>query len=75
MNTYSPKTKQWFVERIGKRIYRDSQCVSGERCCSTCDEVTKTGLVVADEQHAEYLAMIDMDFGAEGICSNYRDTK
>lgn len=76
MNKYTPKNKEWFVERIGKRIYRDSQCLKDkEQCCETCKDVFENGLVVADEMHADYLACVDSDFGAEGIMSNYRDEK
>jgi len=67
---YIPKDKQWFCDRIGKTIYRDTL----KKCCETCDHVATNGLIVTDKDHADYLAMIDMDFGAEGIYSNYRDT-
>jgi hypothetical protein len=66
---YIPKSAEWFIERIGKRIYRDSQ----RECCSHCTKVEKEGLIIYDEQHADYLACVDMAFGAEGIFSNYRD--
>lgn len=73
---YTPKTKEWFIERIGKRIYRDTQCLKNEEdCCTTCKDVSKNGLVVADVLHAEYLSSIDADFAVEGIYSNYRDIK
>ena len=68
---YIPKNKEWFVERIGKRIYRDSQ----RDCCPHCSKIAKEGLIVGNEMHAEYLADVDMDFGAEGIFSNYRDNQ
>ena len=68
---YIPKNAEWFIARIGKRIYRDSR----RDCCPTCSKIAKEGLIVHDESHARYLADVDMDFGAEGICSNYRDTK
>lgn len=67
--TYIPKTKEWFLERIGKRIYRDkSSCP-----CQVCLEVFKNGLVIADEQHADYLFLIDGDLDSEAF--NYRDEK
>jgi len=73
---YTPKTKEWFIERIGKRIFRDGQCLKNEKkCCETCKFVFENGLIVADENHAEYLSMIDVDFAVEGIFSNYRDNK
>lgn len=67
---YIPKSKQWFIERIGKRIYRDSRT-----CCLHCADVGENGLLVCDEQHASYLAGVDADFGSEGVFSNYRDEK
>lgn len=59
------KTLQWFINRIGKRIYRDDDNCS----CTTCNEVVKNGLIVIDKNHAEYLFMVN----SEGI--EYRDTK
>jgi len=67
---YKPKTLSFFLARIGKTIYRDSQ----GPCCDSCKKATEEGLTVQGEAHAKYLAIIDADFGAEGIFSNYRDT-
>ena len=70
---YIPKSEEWFTERIGKRVFRDMQ---GETdCCNHCKYVREHGLVVADKQHAGYLADTDTEFGVEGIFSNYRDDK
>lgn len=69
MKRYIPKSKEWFVARIGKRIFRDGL----GKCCATCDDVAARGLVVHDEMHADYLACCDSDFGAEGHYCNYRD--
>jgi len=42
---------QWFLDRIGKRIYR-----RGGACrCEHCQKVLKEGLIVRDRQHANYL--------------------
>jgi len=68
---YIPKPASWFIERIGKRIYRGSQ----DRGCEHCKRVTEIGLIIRDESHAQYLADVDSDFAAEGVFSNYRDTK
>ena len=46
-------TEKWFLNRIGKRIYR----LTKTKCCNVCDEVYKNGLVVTDRQHAECLFM------------------
>ena len=68
--TYKPKTKVWFIRRIGKRIFRD-----GHKCCAVCDAVAKNGLVIFNESHADYLAMTDSEFAHEKIYLNYRDEK
>ena len=39
--------KQWFIDRIGKRIY-----ICNFRICV---DVEKEGLIITDEQHANYL--------------------
>lgn len=58
------------MERIGKRIFRDHH-----DCCTHCTEVFNDGLIVADEQHADYLASTDVDFAVEGFELNYRNIK
>ena len=68
MINYTPKPKEWFLARISKRIYRDHH-----KCCPTCDDVAEKGIIVHDEFHARYLAMIDNDFAMEGAYMNYRD--
>lgn len=42
--------QDWFLERIGKTIYRNNNY-----CCSHCNEVYLNGLTIADEQHAYYI--------------------
>ena len=63
-------TKRWFLNRVGKRIYRDWR-----KCCAVCDEVAKNGLIIHNKQHAEYLYMCQNDFAVEKIYLNYRDKK
>lgn len=67
---YKPKSKAWFIKRIGKKVYRDDI-----ECCDQCSKNYENGLIVSDEQHADYLSMIDHDFALEGIYFNYRDKK
>ena len=68
---YTPKSKEWFTQRIGKKIYRDHiECQ-----CFECTKNEDEGLTVIDKQHAEYLAMIYSNFGQEGTFMNYRDEK
>lgn len=42
---------QWFIERIGKKIFRTkSKCN-----CMVCTDVFKNGVIVADKSHAQYM--------------------
>ena len=54
-------TLQWFINRIGKIVYRDKLTCK----CSTCKSVEKDGVLIHDKNHAEYLYMVscDMDIG------------
>lgn len=50
---------QWLKDRIGKRIYRDSN-----NChCDYCKNIYLNGLVIKDEFHATYLFDIQNDIG------------
>jgi hypothetical protein len=71
MMDYEPKPREWFIERIGKRIYRNDDGCG----CVRCGDAIENGLVVMDETHADYLSMIDHDFACEGVHLNYRDEK
>jgi len=42
------KELQWFLDRIGKRIYRENNFCD----CEICVDVWKKGLIVLDELHA-----------------------
>lgn len=67
---YKPKPLSFFMSRIGKTVYRDKHT-----CCDKCDQVARDGLFIASKEHAEYLAMIDLDFANCGTYLNYRDKK
>ena len=43
--------KQWFIDRIGKRVYRDANGCS----CDVCNRIRDVGLVIMDKIHANYL--------------------
>jgi hypothetical protein len=43
--------KQWFIDRIGKRVYRDANGCS----CEVCKQIRDVGLVIIDKMHANYL--------------------
>lgn len=62
------KTKEDFISAVGLRVFRDnSLCL-----CPSCEDVFKNGIVVKDEQHAQYLFDIQNEFAAEGIHLNFR---
>lgn len=42
---------QWFMDRIGKRVYRGPLPCK----CEVCSAVDKEGLVIIDKGHATYL--------------------
>ena len=65
------KTLQWFLNRIGKTVYRDKSTCTCESCLNALTE----GLIIRNEQHAKYLYMIENGFEAEGRILNYRDEK
>jgi hypothetical protein len=67
------KTKEWFIERIGKRIFRNDNFCGAK--CKTCKIITENGLVIADETHASYLFEVQNDYRSEGIILDYRDEK
>lgn len=46
-------SEQWFLDRIGKRIFRPATTCN----CKTCKDVLKNGLIVQDAGHAFYLLM------------------
>jgi hypothetical protein len=45
------KELQWFLDRIGQRIYRENNFCN----CEICLETWKNGLIVLDDFHARYL--------------------
>ena len=58
--------KDWFMNRIGKTIYRNETTCT----CNTCKDVPDKGLVIIDEFHVDYLLMVQDDLDIE-----YRDIK
>jgi hypothetical protein len=43
--------KQWFIDRIGKRVYRDKNTCH----CEICKEVFEKGVIIEKEWHAIYI--------------------
>ncbi len=59
---HQPTDRQkWFLDRIGKTIHRNSYCN-----CPSCQQIMEHGLVIADEQHADYLAGFEAETHMEG---------
>jgi hypothetical protein len=57
--------KQWFINRIGKTIYRKENYCQ----CPVCVNVYKVGLIVIDENHAIYL------YDCQSMDISYHDNK
>lgn len=64
------KSKEWFLDRINKRIYRNSDTCN----CDVCDEVYNNGLVISDENHADYVWTGYLISNDEGFPLDYFDT-
>lgn len=56
-----PHNKQWFVDRIGTRVFRTPLHGKGHCKCMQCKHVTKVGLIIKDKNHADYLYTIQYD--------------
>jgi hypothetical protein len=50
--------KQWFIDRIGKRVYRDKNTCD----CEMCNDVFENGLIIKNETHATYLYHIQNEY-------------
>jgi hypothetical protein len=53
-------TPDWFIDRIGQRIYR----LTNTKCCTRCDNVYANGLIIYDKDHAEWLYCWQSEDGA-----------
>jgi len=63
--------EQWFIDRIGKVVYRNRDGCT----CPVCEEVYQHGLHITDEYHALYVAEIEAVYNIEGHPLKYFDTK
>ena len=61
---------QWFIDRIGKRIYRNKTSCP----CCVCETNYKDGLIISDEKHADYIYCCECEYTAEGHKLKYFDT-
>jgi hypothetical protein len=63
--------EQWFIDRIGKTIFRNKDTCP----CAVCERVYQEGLTIDDELHARYVADVEGMSNAEGTPLRYFDTK
>lgn len=63
--------EQWFIDRIGRTVYRNEDSCS----CPICKNVYDNGLIVHDQYHASYLYEIELSYNADGFPLKYFDTK
>lgn len=71
MSREIPQRLQWFISRIGHRIYRNDDGCS----CNVCKHIVEYGLVIKDRLQAEYCYDCECDFNADGTPLRYFDTK
>lgn len=64
------KQKQWFIDRIGKRVYR----AFGSCHCESCTHVAKNGLIISDSLHARYLNDISLETGIKYFDEPIKET-
>lgn len=63
------KDLQWFLDRVGKRVFRDN-VIDSEYDKKT----SELGIIISNELQAQYMFDIQQDFYHEsGINLNYRD--
>ena len=62
---------QWFIDRIGKVIYRDKNDCG----CPICLKTEKNGVKIIDKMHAEALYEHQNAYTYDGTDLNYRDIK
>ena len=62
--------KQWFIDRIGKRVYRNKTSCD----CATCERIYTDGIIISDSTHADYIFDCECIYNAEGNPLKYFDT-
>ena len=62
---------QWFIDRIGKRVFRNNNGCA----CVGCKDVYEHGLVITDKFHADYLCDTEGDYNAGGDLLRYFDAR
>lgn len=66
-----PDRLQWFIDRIGKRVWRNKTSCK----CEVCKRIYEQGLIISDERHAMYLDDVMEMYQSEGIALRYFDTR
>ncbi len=62
--------QKWFLERIGKRVYRNDDGCD----CDLCKQVLQHGVIITDRHQAQYLYDCECDFTADNTPMRYFDT-
>lgn len=71
MSREIPERLQWFLSKVGQRLYRNDDGCD----CEVCKHILEHGLIIIDQQHASYCYDIECDFTAEGTPLRYFDSK
>lgn len=66
-----PERLQFFLDRIGKTIYRNDDGCD----CDLCKHTLEHGIFIHDRHQAQYCYDIECDFNSEGTPLRYFDTK
>lgn len=69
MRKYSDR-EQWFIDRIGKRLFRNNYC-----SCGICESVYDNGIVINNISIALYCCEIESVFTMDGTPLRYFDTR
>lgn len=63
--------RQWFLDRIGKTVYRNKLSCT----CLICQSVYDNGLFIEDEMQADYLWDMEGCYAHDNVKLRYFDTK
>ena len=60
----------WFRCMVGRRLWRNNYC-----SCEVCKDVYENGIVISDENHADYCYDNECDYTGSGYPLKYFETK
>ena len=63
--------RKWFVDKIGKRVWRTKSSCK----CEHCKKVYEKGLKIHDDLHADYLYCIENEIGLKYFSSEKERNK